>query len=394
MPAPQTRPLASRRWLAPLALAAACVAGPAAHATPLDFSLINVSTSLQSRVELNATANLAGVPLVAAPQFAPGGLNGAGSQSTLYNNTGNGSQLNTVVTQQSIGFLDTGGAIARNATGSFGNNLAISPGLGGVSGTAPANYGVNFSSPQSIAIPPIDLTPFGVPLTLNLGTLSSIDARVALRGVVLDVVSAAPLPLSAYSATPDQSFDASWLQVGISGTADVLLGATARQASFADYLAAGVALTALQASLADQGVSLTIVNNGFSQLSYTIGIGLSTALPDSLSANSASFGTLAQVGGNLRLTVPIGFDVLPSTPVDFLFSAQYGFSGTLVGQVPFVVVEVPEPGTWALWLAGLAGLGAWRRARRRGSRHLGCEHPCTLVGSRGSVQEPPRSSDV
>jgi hypothetical protein len=368
-PALPSRP----HWPAPLKtarIAAAMVlagggALMAAQATPLEFTLVNPSTTLQSRLELTATANLAGGQLTSAPQFAPGGLNGAGSQSTLYNATGgNGSRLAADVTQQSILFQDSGGAIARNATGSFGTNLAIAPGVAGASGTAPASYGVTFSSPQNIEIPPIDLEPIGIPLVLNLGTLTSIDAKVALRGVVVDVTSTGAIPLSAYSATPNQTFDASALQVSLSGTADVLLGATARQANFVDYLAAGLALTTLQAALAEQGVTLTIVNNGFLQLSYTIGFGLSTPLPEAPLANlDASFGTLAQVGSNLRLTVPVSFAVAPATPIDFLFSAEYGLSGTLIGQVPFVVVEVPEPGTWALMGLGVLALG-WRARRR------------------------------
>lgn len=32
------------------------------------------------------------------------------------------------------------------------------------------------------------------------------------------------------------------------------------------------------------------------------------------------------MGGNLLLTVPVNFDLLTSTPLDFVFSAQYGLS--------------------------------------------------------------------
>lgn len=261
-------PTARVARIAPLTLAAALASPLAAQATPLDFGLVNVSSSQQSRLQLAVTASLAGAQLTSAPQFVPGGLNGPGSLSTLYNATsGNGSRLAADVTQQSIQFLDSGSAIARNAVGSFGTNLSIAPGLAGASGTAPASYGVSLSSPQNIAIPPIDLTPIGVPLTLNLGTLSSIDAKMALRNVVVDVTSASPIPLSPCSAVPSQSFDASALQVSLAGTADVLIGATARPASFLDYVTAGVALTSLQAALASQGVNLSVVNNGFFQQS-------------------------------------------------------------------------------------------------------------------------------
>lgn len=348
------------------ALAAVCLLSGSgiANATPLDFTLFNVNSSNQSRLDLVATAELAGGQLTSNPQFAPGGLNGLGSQSTLYNDTGNGSKLATNVSQHYISFQNTQGAIARNAVGTFNNNLAIAPGLGGVSGTAPADYGVVFSSPQAIVIPPIDLTPLGLSGTLNLGTLTSIDAKVALRDVVVDVVSGS-IPLSPNIGYP-QTFDASDLQIGISGTADILLGATVKQGGLVDYLAAGIALTALQSTLSGQGINLTIVNNGLIQQSYTIGFGTTTALPTTLAVNDeATLGTLEHIGGDLRLTVPVNFDIVPTTPVDFLFSAEYGLSGKLIGQTPFVVVEVPEPSSVVLGVLGAAALGLVAARRRR-----------------------------
>ena len=334
-----------------------------AQATPLNFTLFNVNSSNESRLDLLATADLAGGQLTSSAQFDPSFLNGDGSMSTLYNNTGNGSQLVTNVTQNSIQFPGGSTAIARTATGLLGN-LAIAPGLGGVSGTAPANYGVVFSSPQDIAIPPIDLAPFGVDLMLNLGTLTSIDAKVALRDVVVDIVGGS-IPLSPNGSYP-QTFDASALDIGISGTADILLGATVKQAGFLDYLATGIALTALETALSGQGIDLTIVNNGIGALSYTIGFGLSTALPTTFATNNAAgLGTLEHIGGNLRLTVPVDFDVVPETPVDMLFSAQLGLSGQLVGQTPFVIVEVPEPSSVVLGCLGASVLGLVALRRRR-----------------------------
>ncbi len=363
---PAARPMRFGRPFSKTALVAVCLLSGSgvANATLLDFTLFNVNSSNQSRLDLVATAELAGGQLTSSPQIAPGGFNGLGSQSTLYNDTGNGSKLATNVTQQWISFQDTHGAIARNAVGTLGNNLPIGPGVGGVSGTAPADYGVVFSSPQDIVIPPIDLTPLGLSGTLNLGTLTSIDAKVALRDVVVDVVSGS-IPLLP-NATHPQTFDASQLQIGISGTADILLGATVKQGGLLDYLAAGVALTALQSTLSGQGIDLTIVNNGFGQLSYTIGFGLTTPLPTTLAVNDeATLGTLEHIGGNLRLTVPVNFDLVPSTPVDILFTAEYGLSGKLIGQTPFVVVEVPEPSTLVMGVLGSAALGLVVARRRR-----------------------------
>jgi hypothetical protein len=348
-----------RKYLSAAVLALLLSAASIANATPLTFTVFNPSGSNQSRLDLVASANLAGGQLTSNPQLAAGGLNGLGSMSTLYNDTGNGSTLAANLTQNSIAFNNTGGAIARNATGLLGNNLAIGPGVGGVSGTAAADYGVVFSNPQNVVIPPIDLTPFGVATTLNLGTLTSIDAKVALRDIVVDVVS------GSVSLTPG-GLDASQLQIGITGTADILLGATVKQANIIDYLATGVALAALQPVLSGQGVNLTVVNNGFSQLSYTIGFGLSTALPTTLATNDdASLGTLEHIGSNLRVTVPVKFDVVPVTPVDMLFSASYGLSGKLIAQTPFVAVEVPEPSSIVLGLLGTASLGLVALRRRR-----------------------------
>ena len=343
-------------------LLAGLLANTAAFATALDFTLFNATAASQSRLNLQATGSFAGAPLTAAPQLVPGGFNGSGSASTLYNDTGSGSRLATDVTQQSLRFVDSSGAIARNATGTLGNALAIGPTAGGASGSAAANYGLVFSSPQNVAIPPIDLTPLGVALTLNLGTLTSFDAKIALRGLTVQPSSEA-LALSAFGGP--QSFSASALKFELGGTADLLIGATAKQASFVDYLAAGLALTALQSALAGQGAALTIQNNGFVALSYTIGLGLSTAVPDSLWGNASLIdGSLAQVGSTLRLTLPMDFEFAIPTAADFLFSAQYRLSGQLLGQTPFIAVEVPEAPIWAMSLFGGLVL-AWASRRRQ-----------------------------
>ena len=328
---------------------------PCSCAAPLNFALFNVSGSNQSRLEMVASAQLSDGELTSAPQLAPGGLNGAGSLSTLYNDTAaNDSRLVTSVTQYTIAFPGGSTAVASYARGLLGD-LAISPNVGGTSGTAPANYGVKFSAPQNIPVPPIDLTPVGINGTLNLGTITSLDWNVALRNVVVDVVSG-DLPLTPGAAYP-QTFDSSQLTIGISGTSDMLLGATVKQASVVDWAATGFALAALQPTLAAQGINLTIVNNGFLQLSYTIGFGFSAPLPLTNAINDdASMGALEHIGSNLRLTVPVKFTVVPSTlpsPLDTLLTTQFGLSGKLIGQTPFVNVEVPEPSAAAIALIGL-----------------------------------------
>ena len=361
-------PIASaRRAVVGAVVAVAAVLAPgAAGATPLDFTLFNVTSGTASRLTVSSTALIGGTPLTGVAQLPAGGLNGAGSLTTLWNDIGNGSRLATDLTQQTVTFLDTQGAVARNAVGGLGSALAIAPGPGAVGSTGAANYGLRYTVLQSIVLPPIDLTPFGLTGTLNLGTLTSLDTKVALRGLQLDLLGSVPL-MGVYGAP--QSFAAAGLQVALAGSADLLLGGTVQQASTADYIAAGLALAALQGVLAQQGAVLTVQNNGFFARSYTIGLAQSTALPAVLVANiGAGAGMVEQIGANLRLTVPLAFQVTPSTPLDFLFSASYSFDGALVGQVPFMVVEVPEPGTWALMVLGLLGVAVAARRRSPLSR--------------------------
>lgn len=352
-------------WV-PIAVAVLCVfSAHVSSAAPLSFTLFNVSTSNQSRLEMVAAARLSGSDLTSVPQYAPGVLNGAGSLSTLYSDTAaNDSNLNADVTQYSIDFPGGSTAVASNARGILGD-LAMSPNVGGTSGTAPANYGVKFTSPQSTPIPPIDLTPFGINATLNLGTVTSLDWTIAFRNIVIDVTSA-ELPL-APGATYPQSLDSSQLNIEVAGTADSLFGATVKQASIADYLATGIALAALQPTLAAQGITLTIVNNGFLQQSYTIGFGTTTPLPPTSVANAdTSLGLLEHVGSNLRLTLPVKFDIVPSAlpaPFDTLLTAHFGLSGKLIGQTPYVSVAIPEPGTKALLLAVATTAYSMRRPR-------------------------------
>jgi len=168
------------------ALAAALslfVTVPYVRALPVTFPIVNNGAS-QSRVNIAATATLNGTPLTETPQFASGGLNGNGSQSSLYTQTATNTPSNmaTNLGLFSIGFPGGGSAKAQNAVGTFGNNLAIAPAVGGATGTAPADYGMLFTSAQNVVIPPIDVSSLNLGITtLNLGTLTAINLNVALR---------------------------------------------------------------------------------------------------------------------------------------------------------------------------------------------------------------------
>ncbi len=363
----RTRSLSAALLAVPLSLAGISQS----QATPLNFTLFNPSGSLQSRLDLTATGTLSGAPLTSGPQLAPGGLNGPGSESTLYNDTAStDSKLLTNVTQQSIVFPGGSTAVANNAHGLI-SDLQLKPNVGGASGTAVGNYGILFSSPQDVVIPPIDISALNIPgiTTLDLGTLTAININVALRGVVVDV-SSGSLPLNPNAVYP-QTFDSSQLNVSISGTSDLSIQAILMQSSFSNFIATGAALLALQSALTPQGISLTYTTD-ILHLSYGVGFGSTAPLPANLSINDdASQGTLEHIGGNLRLTVPIKFNEditgLPA-PLDTLFAGNFGLSGKLIGQTAFVQVEVPEPSSVALAATGLAGLLAMALRRRHAAQ--------------------------
>jgi hypothetical protein len=357
-------------------LAAATLAATisSSQAAPLNFTVVNPSATNQSRLDLTAKVQLSGTPIDDAqilPQVAPIALITLGSMTTLYNDTAtNDSKILANLTQQSIYFGGGSTAVASNGTSTILGPLQIAPGVGGVSGTAPASYGFFATVPQNILLPQIDLNPLGINLMLNLGTLTAIDLKVALRDVVIDVQGPAGLPLAPVGTPPPtQFFDSTQLDIGISGTSDMLLGATVQAANIIDYGALEVALIALNTALSPQGISITYTSQ-LLQLKHTIGIGFSTPLPTTFAANDdASQGMLEHIGANYRLTIPVKFDVVPETlpaPLDTLLTAQLGLSGKLIGQTPFVNVEVPEPSTVVLAVVGVAALApVGLRARRR-----------------------------
>ncbi len=337
-----------------------------ALAVPVSFTVTNPSSSNQSRIDISATATLSGVPLTSGPEVAPGGSNGKGSESTLYaqTSTNTPSNIATTLGPYDIGFTGGGTAQAANATGSSGNNLTLTPGPSGAT-SGPGDYGVAFSSQQSIAIPPIDISSLNLGLTtLNLGTLTGINLNVALRDVSLDFHSGI-IPMSGGGGYPAQ-FDSSQVSVSISGTSDILLTATLTQDNILDWLATGVALSTLQSSLAAQNITITDSGN-IGKLSYQVGFAFSTPIPATEVANTnGGLGTVDHVGSNLQVTLPVKFDIQPTTlpaPLNTLLAADITMSGQLIGTAPFQAV--PEPASCVLAFTGIIGLVVLARQRRR-----------------------------
>jgi hypothetical protein len=113
-------------------------------------------------------------------------------------------------------------------------------------------------------------------------------------------------------------------------------------------------------------VSIVLSNQNLITDTEQIGIGFTAQLPALFSANTdGSQGTLDHVGSNLRLTMPVAFNVAPTIPAGLssLVSANFAMSGQLIGQTPFVTI--PEPSSVVMALTGLTGmLGlVWRRRR-------------------------------
>lgn len=339
-----------------------------ALAAPLNFTLIDASGSNQSKVGIVATATFTGATLTEGPQVAPGGLNGNGSEVSLYKQTATNTPSNMLANLglSAITFPGGGTAQAANGSGILGN-YGIAPAVGGGSGTAAADYGVIFSSPQSTVIPPIDLSGLGISGLgmLDLGTLTGINLNIALRNFVVDMQSGA-IPLTVPNNTYPTHFDSTQVNVGVTGTADISLTATLKQANLTSFLVTNAALLLLQSTLSGQGVTIVLSNQNFFTDTEQIGIGLTAQLPATFAPNSdASQGTLDHIGSNIRMTMPVAFNVTPTIPAGLssIISANFAMSGQLIGQTPFVVV--PEPSSIALAVTGLGSLlvMAWRRRR-------------------------------
>lgn len=321
-------------------------------ADPIAFNIINPSGN-QSRINMTASGSLFGGALTVEPQVAPGGFNGLGSLTTLYGGT-----IQTNLTQQWLGLPGGSAAAAATTKGSLNQNLALTPNVGGTTGTGPGNYGVRLFAPFEYDLPSIPVQ--GV--EIDLGKVTGVNLNVALRNVVLDI-SGSNTQLLPYSALP-QTFDASGIDISMTGNADISLTAALKQDNILAYFANLVVLQGLASS--QPALGLTIAGN---LATTTINIGLATtvAIPATSIENlGAGSGSLAQVGPNYRLTLPVNINLSDiAGDLSALLDLQLGFNGQLVAEAPYQAVSVPEPSSLVLGAIAASSLALVIRRRRR-----------------------------
>ncbi len=254
-----------------------------------------------------------------------------------------------------ISFPGGGSANAINPTGLFNLPFQYSPGINGGSGTAPANYGVNLTAPVDIVLPPITIPDFG---TIDFGTISQVNFRVALRETQLSVSSTSQIPIDPVT----REFDASLLSINVNQSFGDLNGSLRfSQSSFGNWLAVGAALVALQTALPDLGITTSA---SLLTLSYDVGFGTRIDLSGVSLANSPTASgivTYNDITEASNLTIPINADF---ADIDFgLGTLSLKLSGQLRGNATIPnIYHVPEPS--ALLLVGIVSLGGLTHRRR------------------------------
>lgn len=359
-----------RRVIAVWTAGTAILLTTTAQAVPVNFAI----QSSQSSITINIkNANLFGLPLTTGEQSS-------GSSTSKYTGT-----LATDIIGKAISF--PGGTKADASVykllGLF--DFPLEPGVGGVTGSATADYGlkatlqVDPQQPNGIPLPPLDLSFLGLG-TLNLGSFKAVEVKTALRDVLLDVTT--PGYITRQGTVGNTTFDSSLLDLSLTGNADVKLAAVLHQDNLLAY---GVNLLALQglASLVNGALPDPIMSVTGNLLALDISIGIGTRLPLNgipIPNDDASLGKLTTIAGNsYRLTVPVNFDAVPeltalgsaSVLLGSLLNVNLKVTGQLVGTTAAAnLLNIPEPAsivTFGIGLLALAGIG-WRRKWRRAGR--------------------------
>ncbi|MCA9168930.1 MAG: hypothetical protein KDB23_14750 [Planctomycetales bacterium] len=281
-----------------------CGASAAERALPIDLSL--------SRIDISPRLTLFGDSLAATPQFA-------GSLSTSVTGL-----LNATVPTD-------GGSLSIADTPPIAATLLdnpVSPRVNGAVGQEPGNLaGTIIATNRPVGT--IDIPDLG---SINIGTLESVQADVALRDVTLTNQLAGPLPLS------NGGFDLSGQTVLVTTNADIRGQMVLRADTQADYIQ-NLAFLNVASNTTDMitsvagSCSVLELLTGCSTRRITVGFATRYSVIDEPLANAASAGTLNVDADTLQMTLPI--DVEFDNPA-LEGVLEFGFSAS--GQV---VVATP-----------------------------------------------------
>jgi hypothetical protein len=314
----------------------------------------------QSQISLTASGTAFGGQLTVTEQQA--------NAITRYNTT-----IVADVTNGGPDFIGGGEAKAVNTTGSFNIPLQYQPNVNGGAGSAPGQYGVNLTAPvafdlPAFTIPPEIITQFPfLPSTLDLGVLSSIVTKVALRDVVLDVTSSGRIPEVA------TVFDANQTSIDIvSGFADVNIAARLTQPNIIQKIAIQALLQSLQSSIPTLGI--TVSSPSLFSLDIDLGFGFRTdlSLLPAVPNTALTDGTITGLDGPpgpSTLILPVAFsldDALASSLGSLATILDLNLTLDFAGSLRATAV-VPEASTFVMM--GLAcsavGIALIRRRRAR-----------------------------